>query len=374
MCSSSGFKADFHSLPQINHRNYNIVDVIYAALDSWISSASASLKSVVGSVICFYNQNESVILPLAKCSIVPAGAFVAIAVSYLLWSSVFLGNDDVLDKDDQEGKEEVLHKDLSPPPRAPVGILGIMRSFSKGNAPWFLEQMAEETGSDIYQLKSKLYVVGNVNAAREILTDKLSTKPSSYAGFVTLFGAHNTFSRPTADSIWHSTRKALNRSFSPVETNRMNRIALKHVQKWIEETLDPAIARGLPIDPSHEMTRITFKVIVEACCEYTATDDEFEDFSRHLQVGMQEVFFKNVRNPLRKYYAPFFPQYREALKSCVELQSFGRKVIEAYRANPNKSSDHTVIKALESDGVCVNEDHKVAEISALILAGQDSTG
>ncbi len=321
----------------------------------------------------FCNHNESVILSQAKYSIVPAGAFVAIAVSYLLWASVFLGNDDV-DKGHQEGKEEVLHKDLSPPPRAPVGVLGIMRNFSKGNAPWFLEQMVEETGSDIYQLKPKLYVVGNVNAAREILTDKLSTKPSLYAGFVTVFGAHNTFSRPAADSVWHSTRKALNRSFSPVETNRMNRVALKHVQKWIDEMLEPAIATGLPIDLSHEMSRIAFKVIVEACLEYTATDSEFEDFSRHVQVGMHQVFFKNVHNPLRKYYAPFLPQYREALKSCAELQGFGRKILEAYRANPNKSSDHTAIKAFESDGVCVDEDHKVAEISALVMAGQDSTG
>ncbi len=326
---------------------------------------------MVGSAINFYNHNESTILFLVNAAL---GAYVAIVLNSLFWTSAFLGYDeDALDTDDQEGKEEFL-PDPSPPPRAPVGILEMLRNFSKGNTPWFFEKMAEETGSDIYQLKSKLYVVGNVNAAREILTDKLSTKPSSYGVFVTLFGAHNQFSRADADRIWHSTRKAVNRSFSGNETNRMNRIALTHVQKWIEEKLEPSIARGLPIDPSHEMSRITFKVIVEACFEYIATDDDYESFVHHLEVGMKEVIAKNVRNPLRKYYAPLFPRYRAALKSCDEVQGFGRKILEAYRANPNKSSDHTVIKVLETDGVCVDEDHKVSEISALIFAGHDTSG
>ena len=269
--------------------------------------------------------------------------------------------------------EQLVAQDLSPP-RAPVGILEMLRNFAKGNTPWFFEQMAEETGSDIYQLTSKLYVVGNTEAAREILLDKLSQKPPTYGVFVTLFGAHNMFSRQVADEVWHKTRKAVNRAFSTSETKRMNRIALSHVNKWIQETLEPSIANNEPIDPSHEMSRITFKVIVEATMEYMATDEDYESFVHHLELGMKEVIAKNVRNPLRKYYAPLFSQYREAMKSCAEVQAFGQKILDAYRKNPNKSSDNTVIKVLDSPGVCVDEDHRISEISSLIFAGHDTSG
>ena len=261
------------------------------------------------------------------------------------------------------------------PPRAPVGILEILDNFSRGRTPWFLEEVAEMTQSDIYQLTSKLFIVGDADAAREILLDKLSLKPKSYSVFVQLFGTQTMFSRTTNGELWHNTRKAISRAFSSGEVNRMNQICLKHVENWIHNVLEPSLASGDLIDPSHEMSRITFKIILEATMEYTATDEDYEGFVYHLDIGMKEVMNKNVRNPLRAYYAPFVSsKYRTALKSCEEIQVFGRKVLDSYRKNKNKSHDNTAIKLLEFPGACVDDKHRVAEIVSLIFAGHDTSG
>ena len=260
------------------------------------------------------------------------------------------------------------------PPRAPVGKLEILDNFARGRTPWFLEEVAELAQSDIYQLTSKLFIVGDADATREILLDKLSVKPKSYRVFAQLFGTQTVISRMTNGDLWH-TRKAISRAFSSNEVDRMNQICIKHGEHWIKSVLEPSLASGASIDPCHEMSRIVFHTILEAAFEYSSTDEDHENFVHHVDIVMNEVIGKNFRNPLRAYYAPFISRkYRAALKSCEEIQVFGRKVLDSYRKNKNKSHDNTVIKLLESSGACVDDKHRVAEIVSLIFGGRETSG
>jgi cytochrome P450 len=253
------------------------------------------------------------------------------------------------------------------PPRAPVSSLDIVQNFSNGNTPWFFEEIAERIGSDIYQLSSNIYIVGETKTAREILCDKLSQKSPSTTVWSQLFGSHTMNSYQSTTGVWHKTRKAVNRSFSSGETNRMRCIAVRIVKDWINETLEPAIANNQSIDPSKEMNRITFKILLEAALEYVPTDKEYESIAHHIGVGMREIAVKNIRNPMRKYYGPFLSEYREAMKSRAHLQAFGRRILETYRKNPNKSSNNTIIKMIESTGAYVGEADKIAEISHMVV-------
>jgi len=256
------------------------------------------------------------------------------------------------------------------PPRASISVLEERRNLSNGNAPWYFERMAEETRSDIYQFasKKKTYIVGDSDTAREILTDKLTTKSTNAVEFFKpLFGPHIMGSRPNNDTIWRNARKAVNRSFSSSEVKRMNEIALRHIQKWITEILEPTIEKDEAIDPSYEMSRITFKVILEATMEYNGTDEEYESFAHHLGTGIRDVAVGNVFFPMRKYYGLLGSKYRNGLKSCAEVKAFGRKVLRSYHENPNKSSYKTVIQVLDTPGVCIDEDHKIGQIASMIF-------
>ena len=79
-------------------------------------------------------------------------------------------------------------------------------------------------------------------------------------------------------------RKSTTHAFSKNEVGRMNEIALKHVNRWLEERSN----LDAPFDPAHEMTRITFFSICEAAFEYEATEEEFVEFA-HTCFGGQST-------------------------------------------------------------------------------------
>ena len=249
------------------------------------------------------------------------------------------------------------------PPKAAIGFLEVLRAVKAGTLQWMLEKKAQDTGSDVFYAKPmKRYVVGDAELAREILLDDLTVKSKKYGIFVLLSGNRNIFTCVKNDNIWHTTRKAVNRSFSTVETKRMNDIAMTQITKWIEEKLEPAIANNAAIDPSLEMTRITFKVITEAAFEYKATDKEFELFVHNVESALKHVMTPVAIVPFWKYIGPLFSSYREGMRSSAEIQAFGKRILDSYRKNPNKSSNNTVIKMLATPGICTDEAHRVSEI------------
>ena len=255
---------------------------------------------------------------------------------------------------------------------APVGFLEVLRAVKEGTLPWMFEQIAQDTGSNVFYVKPmKQYVVGDAELAREILLDDLTVKSKKYGIFVLLSGNRNIFTCVKNDNIWHTTRKAVNRSFSTVETKRMNDIALTQITNWIEEKLEPAIANNAAIDPSLEMTRITFKVITEAAFEYKATDKEFELFVHNVESALKHVVTPVAIVPFWKYIGPLSSSYREGMRSSADFQAFGRRILDTYRKNPNKSSNNTVIKVLATPGICTDEAHRVAEILVTLFGKKE---
>jgi cytochrome P450 len=305
---------------------------------------------------------------------VPWGFFILAAAicSLLPW---ILGTRRTVKKHKEEGGRGSKYSSSIPcpatPPIAAIGFLEMIRApVKEGTLPWMFEQIAQDTGSDTFYFKPmKRYIVGDAEVAREILLDDLSVKSKDYEILNLIVGNRNIFTSVKNDNIWHTTRKAINRSFSTVETKRMNDIALMQISKWIDEKLEPAIANNAAIDPSLEMTRITFKVITEAAFEYKATDKEFESYFHHLEISFKHAMTSIV--PFWKYIGPLFSSYREGMRSSVELQAFGKRILDSYRKNPNKSSNNTVIKALATPGICTDEAHRVSEILVTITGKKE---
>jgi cytochrome P450 len=255
---------------------------------------------------------------------------------------------------------------------APVGSLEVLRAAKEGTLPWMFEQIAQDSGNDVFYVKPmKMYIVGDAEVARKIILDDLSVKSKHYEILNVIAGNRNLLTSVKNDNIWHTTRKAINRSFSTVETKRMNDIALMQISKWIDEKLEPAIANNAAIDPSLEMTRITFKVITEAAFEYKATDKEFELFVHHSEVALKHVMAPIAIVSFWKYIGPLFSSYREGMRSSAEIQAFGKRILDSYRKNPNKSSNNTVIKVLATPGICTDEAHRVSEICAAIFGKKE---
>jgi cytochrome P450 len=264
------------------------------------------------------------------------------------------------------------------PPVAPAGILKTVQSIGAKDAPFFVEEMAKKTGSDIYRIRLPLpyrvYVVGDPTTTREILLDKETDKPeATYESFDNIAGAKNMFTRRN-DMKWHASRKGTRNAFASTEIHRMNRICTEHVDQWIKNKLEHCIDTNESFDPSHEMVRITFGVILEAAFEFSATDEEYEHFSHHLEVALKEFVLKGSTNPFRKIFGPLLSEYRTAKKSCVHVQAFARKILDAYRKNENKSSNNTVIKLIVENESFADDKHRVAEIVTMLIAGHDTTG
>jgi len=272
-----------------------------------------------------------------------------------------------------------LRKKYKSPPLAPAGMWETMQSLGGSNAPWFVLDMAKKAGSYIYKVRIPLpggvYVVGNPLLMREILLDKTTDKPKEiYSDFDVISGATSIFSRKS-DKRWFMARKGVMHAFSSSEVNRMNRICSKHVEFWIENKLKPCIESGEPIDISVEMCRITFGVILESAFEYeNVTDEEYQHYEHHLGAALKEFAFKQSINPLRKIYGPLLQDYRDAKKSCGEVQKFSKKLLDAYRAKKDKSSNKTVIRLVVENPCYANERERISDISVLLVAGHDTTG
>jgi cytochrome P450 len=170
-------------------------------------------------------------------------------------------------------------------------------------------------------------------------------------------------------------RKGTAHAFSKNEIGRMNAIAARHVDTFLRERLVGLVGTGEAFDPCYEMNRITFYVICEAAMEYTPTDDDFESFCEHIEIALKEFTFRQSVNPLRGVLWTLLPGVREALASSKKVMDFTRKVLEAYQSNPHKSPQNTLIKLVNDNPACGDDNHlKTAELLGWITAGHDTTG
>lgn len=263
-------------------------------------------------------------------------------------------------------------------PLAPVGMIETIRKMGGPNKPWFMLEMSKQLKSNIFRLNLPIsggfYCVGCPTTNRAIQLDEKTNKAVNiYKSLNTIVGYENMHSRSNGPE-WHNARKGLSRAFSSKEINRMKHICSKHADKWIEETLEPCIKNNETFDPSAEMVNISFRVILEAGFEYIVSDDECRQFKHHMKIALVEFALKRTSNPLRKFYAPLLSDYRNALISIKEIQAFGKKVLDIYRKNPNKSENNTIIRMIVENESFTSDTQRVAEIIIMIVGGHDTTG
>mmetsp|Transcript_14793 Transcript_14793/g.22408 ORF Transcript_14793/g.22408 Transcript_14793/m.22408 type:complete len:560 (-) Transcript_14793:46-1725(-) len=295
-------------------------------------------------------------------------------------------------------KEQQQQHEYEYPPYAPVGIVKTLIELSGSRTPWFFLKMARKTSSDVFRLPlpipGGLYIVCNPEVGRTILTDETTDKAEGmYKGFNTVIGGPTVFTRSNHGRIsgpkWKAVRRGTAHAFASSQVSRMNHICAKHVDHWITENIQKAEADAqvqaeeskqqqqqhvsFQFDPSEEMTRLTFKALAESAFEYHVTDEEYDFFTHHVQTASKEFVVRRQRI-IRKLYAFLDPSYWEAVRSCKKFQTFGQRVLDAYRTNPNKSSHNTLIKLIEENTSLKTDWEKVAEINVWMLAGYDTTG
>ena len=264
------------------------------------------------------------------------------------------------------------------PPVAPRGMLHTIQAMNK-NAPFFLRDMVKETGSDIIRLRLPIpggaYAVGNPAAMRTILTDNTTDKPREmYAAFDNVTGGKSMFTRANTKE-WKSARKCLSYSFSSSEVNRMNHICTDQVNSWIQDRLEPCIEKNEAFDPSAEMTHLTFNIILEAGFEHPKiSDEEYHSFIHHLEVCLREFAGRHNGNPVRKYYGFLLSEFREAKRSCEVVTAFSAKILEAYRKNPNKSKNKTIIRMIVENKDYKSDKERMSDIMTMVIAGHETTG
>ena len=155
----------------------------------------------------------------------------------------------------------------------------------------------------------------------------------------------------------------------------MERIFSRHVDKWIENTLDICVNDQKTFDPSLEMKRLTFNIILDSLFEYRdLSNEEFYSISNHIDAGLREFTFKHNMNPLRKFYGPLLSKYNNALMSCRQVQAFAENLLNSYRNKKDKSENITLIRIIAEHKSLVCDKERIAEIVTTLIAAHDTTG
>jgi cytochrome P450 len=267
-------------------------------------------------------------------------------------------------------------------PMAPIGILEALQGIGGPDAPFFILDLSKKMGTLNFRLPIPLslqgvYVIGDPQLAKQILSDKATEKPrilyKALDGMCC--GARTLVAQPNNDYA-KAVRKSTFHAFSKNEVGRMNEIALKYVNQCLDGRMKQLADSDATFDPAHEMTRITFFSICESAFEYEATEEEFEEFAHCAEVSGREFGIRQATNPLRgTIVGKFIPSVREAHRCSAKNMEFARRVVDAYRKNPNKSKQDTLIKLIEGTAILANNDEEKASNTWLYLfAGMDTTG
>mmetsp|Transcript_16437 Transcript_16437/g.45865 ORF Transcript_16437/g.45865 Transcript_16437/m.45865 type:complete len:551 (-) Transcript_16437:106-1758(-) len=302
--------------------------------------------------------------------VVTCTAVIVALSSFWLYSSVF----------NEQPARHSNGKLIRPIPYANFSMFQTIGEISGPDLASFFQQNVDELQTRVFRLSlpmPKVFVVGKASYQREILMDKSTDKPYEfYQAFDLLAGRSTIISFATHNQLWKSLRKGLAPAFSANQVSRMNEICQKHVRHWIDSTVEKDLVNhpDKTFDPAHAMTRLAFKTISEAAFEYDATDQECEDFRLWTDTALREFILRQTTNPFRKLFGPFIPEVRQAHAAANKFQAFGRRVLDAYKNNPNKSEANTLINLIENSAHNFSETQKATEIPMFMVAGQDTTG
>lgn len=264
------------------------------------------------------------------------------------------------------------------PPRAKLGLLGCIKMMTSEEKPFKLLKLAEELDSFLFELDwnalfgvPKYIVIGEPKLARQILTDPLTTKPPQiYRAMEKLSGKQSMFS--SNGEFWHSRRSGMMEAFSSKHIKRMNAVAARKTEVWIETRLSKFIENDQAFDVGKEMINIVFDSIIETSFEYQIGNIERDEFMHDLNACLKEFTSKEIGNPFRKVFGLFFAERRRVHISKKRVQKFAVKMMEQHRQLQNPLKDTILDKILSNDAY-ENDKERVADIILLIVAGFDTT-
>jgi cytochrome P450 len=263
-------------------------------------------------------------------------------------------------------------------PDTPTSMFENVAGIGGLRAPFFILDTAKRLDSWNFRAffpGISFYIIGEHRLVREILLDKTTDKPRNlYKNFEgtstkTMFTSSN-------DAYMKDLRKSTAHAFSRNEVGRMNDIATKYVDEWLNGRLKDFAESGTPFDPAREFNRITFFVICEAAFEYKTCEDDFEAFEKNAELAQVEFIAKCPTNPLRRFFWWLIPSAIEARKSCEIMLDFAGRILESYRKKLDyeKSTASTLIKILDANASIASERQRHSEIKDWLTAGHDTTG
>mmetsp|Transcript_36981 Transcript_36981/g.67847 ORF Transcript_36981/g.67847 Transcript_36981/m.67847 type:complete len:543 (+) Transcript_36981:128-1756(+) len=268
------------------------------------------------------------------------------------------------------------------PPIAPVSFGQALKGINGKESMHFLLEMAEKTKSDTFQLFGKpfpkLYIVGNVHTARDILLEKSTSKvPHIYKTYDKIMGKRTMLT--TVDN--EDFKKMKDSLIKPVfhqsaVVKSMNRNFEEYAKDWVDNKLETFSETGQLFDPTEEMGCLFFCSYLDSAFEFNATDEDYCNFTRNFETALPELIYKRGISPLRKYHDFMYPKTREAFKSCKALQAYGEEILRSYRKKKveDRSETATLIKVIADEKAPFkNDKYRVAQIVDLIVASHVTT-
>eukprot|EP00979_Chaetoceros_neogracilis_P008933 scaffold2006_cov283-Chaetoceros_neogracile.AAC.17 len=262
------------------------------------------------------------------------------------------------------------------PPMAPGGLIETINILSSNNCPWWLLQTAKDLDSSIFRMN--LYLpripmvlqVGDPSIAKEIMIDPLTTRPSTYSVFDSVtMGKASIFT--SNGKYWHDRRKGMAPAFSSRHVKRMNAVALKKVDEWIQTTLTKMVEEGQAFDVGKEMIGITLDSIIQTAFEYTMTEDEKILYFHELDLCLKEFMEKSAINPFRQLVGLLIADRRRAFVAGKMVSSLSLKMIQSYHGLETRTKG-TIIDCIMNNQSYENNLERAADITTLLIAGHDT--
>ena len=264
-------------------------------------------------------------------------------------------------------------------PLSPDSLFTCVHKMSDEKSPMLILETARDLDEWTYRMNipgTPKCIVGHHDVTRQIFMDKSTDKPREIYGNLQGTKSKTMFTSSNADPYMKAIRKSTAHAFSSREVGRMNDVATKYVNEWLDSRLADVVERPEPFDPAVEFNRITFKVICEAAFEYMATDEEYEFFEHHAYWDLVEHALRQATNPIRKTLWFLFPEARKGRRSSDAILDFAGRVLDAYRRKPleERSTNNSLIKILHDNEAILTEHQRRSEIKDWLVAGHDTTG
>ena len=174
------------------------------------------------------------------------------------------------------------------------------------------------------------------------------------------------------DKEWHRRRKGTAPAFSQTHIRRMNQVAVKHTEKWLNEILTPIVQKNESFDVVKELLKVVLRAISETALQYDISDEEIYMFITEWDLIAKEYVLKSVANPFRKYLTAILPERRRAVQACDRVDKMFHRIINHYR-NLDSPMEGTVIDLIMKNPTFRNDESIASELFQYMVAGHDTT-